>query len=130
MKSAVNSIARGSLTVEDCAVGEKSPLHSLTRKKAKEKRTPVLSPVFANYAARVGVKSPENESVAETNALGGAPGLLRRGGQMLPIISSCVANGILLEPPEADKVPAILCCSSHGLLYSDSAETRSRSVIA
>jgi len=49
---------------------------------------------------------------------------------MSPIISSYVANGILLESPESDKVPAILCCSSHGLLYSDSAETRSMSVIA
>ena len=85
---------------------------------------------FRQLRRKSRVKSAENESVAETHALVGAPGLLRRGGQMLPIISSCVANGILLESPESGKVPAILCCSSHGLLYSDSSETRSMSVIA
>ena len=85
---------------------------------------------FRQLRRKSGVKSVKNESVAETHALVGARGLLRRGGQMLPIISSCVANAVLLEPPESGKVPAILCCSSHGLLYSDSAETRSMSVMA
>jgi len=81
--------------------------------------------ITATMLQQIGVKSPHNDRVLETIALGSASGQLHRCGQSLQNIPYRPAHGLLLASAQSEKIQALLCSSSYRVLCPDSTATGS-----